>query len=364
MNVSKLQQPLAITMWDFSWLERRWPGAGYEDWDRALDELQERGYNAVRIDAFPHLISAGPKAVWRIKPVWPFHDWGACGSVDVQVQPHLNQFIGKCAERNILVALSTWNREDETQRRMLIGTPAIHAEMWRKTLATIEEAGLLDHILYVDLCNEWNGWAPFFRQGPDGKLNDWRTPASRAWMREAIERLRTAYPQLSYCFSFSEHLFEPGTEGDLSFMDLLEPHVWMSKDTTFYSQIGFEWNSFSLDEYKPVIEFAERLYREDPAHWQNELTRLIGLLGRFSEKTNLPLATTECWAIVNYRDWPRLDWGWVKELCAFGVEQAIKTRRWFAMATSNFCGPQFAGMWRDVEWHQRLTHKIKAGGLQ
>ncbi len=44
-------RPRAITMWDFSWLERRWPGAGYEDWDQALDELAERGYDAVRIDA-------------------------------------------------------------------------------------------------------------------------------------------------------------------------------------------------------------------------------------------------------------------------------------------------------------------------
>ena len=26
--------PRAITMWDFSWLDRRWPGAGYEDWDK------------------------------------------------------------------------------------------------------------------------------------------------------------------------------------------------------------------------------------------------------------------------------------------------------------------------------------------
>ena len=34
-----IQHPLALTMWDFSWLERRWPGAGYEDWDLALDEL-------------------------------------------------------------------------------------------------------------------------------------------------------------------------------------------------------------------------------------------------------------------------------------------------------------------------------------
>ena len=37
------EHPFAITMWDFSWLERRWPGAGYENWDLALDELVERG---------------------------------------------------------------------------------------------------------------------------------------------------------------------------------------------------------------------------------------------------------------------------------------------------------------------------------
>lgn len=29
--------PLAITMWDFSWIERRWDGAGFEDWNAALE---------------------------------------------------------------------------------------------------------------------------------------------------------------------------------------------------------------------------------------------------------------------------------------------------------------------------------------
>ena len=33
-----------ITMWDFSWLDWRLPGAGCEDWDVALRELAERGY--------------------------------------------------------------------------------------------------------------------------------------------------------------------------------------------------------------------------------------------------------------------------------------------------------------------------------
>src|ERR1700709_2850137 len=72
-GAQKPPRPLAIAMWDFSWLERRWPGGGYENWNRALDELVERGYNAVRIDAFPHLVSAGPRRAWELVPVWTQH---------------------------------------------------------------------------------------------------------------------------------------------------------------------------------------------------------------------------------------------------------------------------------------------------
>lgn len=31
-NLFHTTHPLAITMWEFSWLERCWLGAGYEDW--------------------------------------------------------------------------------------------------------------------------------------------------------------------------------------------------------------------------------------------------------------------------------------------------------------------------------------------
>ena len=48
--------PLAITMWDFSWIERRWDGAGFEDWNAALDGVKERGYDAVCIDALYAII--------------------------------------------------------------------------------------------------------------------------------------------------------------------------------------------------------------------------------------------------------------------------------------------------------------------
>jgi hypothetical protein len=67
--------------------------------------------------------------------------------------------------------------------------------------------------------------------------------------------------------------------------------------------------------------------------------------------------------VVDYKDWPLLNWGWIKELCEAGVRRAAATGRWSAMATSNFCGPQFVGIWRDVDWHRRLTDVIHQAKL-
>src|SRR5258708_7496031 len=145
-----LSHPLAIAMWDFSWLERRWTGAGYEDWDLALDDLKRRGYDAVRIDAFPHLLAADPEKERELIPCWNQEMWGSPAINRVRVQPHLNEFISKCAERDILVAFSTWWREDSDNIRMRIKTPRDLAEVWRKTLDNIAKANPLDRILYVD----------------------------------------------------------------------------------------------------------------------------------------------------------------------------------------------------------------------
>ncbi|MBK8880865.1 MAG: hypothetical protein IPN67_00335 [Bacteroidales bacterium] len=47
---------LTIAMWDFSWMFMHYPGGAFEDFDKATDELLERGFNTIRIDAFPLII--------------------------------------------------------------------------------------------------------------------------------------------------------------------------------------------------------------------------------------------------------------------------------------------------------------------
>lgn len=347
-------RPLPITMWDFSWLERRWPGAGYEDWDQALDELKLRGYEAVRIDPYPHLLALDPKRRWEIRPEWSTQDWGSQSLNWVQIQPALNEFIEKCAARDIWVALSTWFQEDTTERFRWIKQPEDLGKAWQATLDSISAAGLLGNILYVDLVNEWpiDPWTLFLTKA---QREDSRE--LHRWTTGAIGFLRQHYPRLSY--TFSGFMVENPTARDTEGFDLLDLHIWMAQ-SSFNGEVGYAFERFDGKGYENIVKNAERVYRARPKHWQGELRRFIQLAAAESRARRLPLVTTECWGIIDYKDWPGLDWGWVKELCELGTLEAARTGRWVAIATSNFAGPQFRGMWRDVAWHQRLTDAIRA----
>jgi hypothetical protein len=359
-------KPLAITMWDFSWLERRWSGAGYEDWDKVLDELIERGYNAVRIDAFPHLVADDPFKEWTLLPVWDQQVWGSPAINKIIVHPSLNNFISKCKVRKIKVGLSSWYREDSDNIRMKINTPEKMANNWIKVLEMLDKDNLLDAVLYVDLCNEWPGdlWAPYFKNDPN-IWGYWHTEKSMAWINTALSIMKKAYPEIPFLFSFDNMRYEYYPEMNPP-IDIAEHHLWMVKQNNeeFYKIVGYKYERFSPQGYVNVVEHAEKLYRSKPDYWKELLVAGIKSLASNAAKANLPLITTECWGIVDYKDWPLLNWNWVKELCEVGTVAAASTGQWIAIATSNFCGPQFAGMWRDVEWHKKLTDIIKSSSVK
>ncbi|HTW79090.1 MAG TPA: cellulase-like family protein [Terracidiphilus sp.] len=358
------RHPRAITMWEFSWIERRWPGAGYEDWDQALDALVERGYDAVRIDPFPHLLATDPDRSWTLLPEWNTQLWGSPDVNRITLMPALTDFLTRCRARGIRVGLSTWYRQDQDNTRMQIAGPGVQAAQWIRTLDIIRTAGLLDTILYTDLCNEWPGidWAPFVT--PRMSYGDWRRPESLAWMHSAIALVREQYPAIPLFYSFSGG-FSPSDAPKLTDLDLLDPHIWMTQqnDGEFYRLVGYNYERFDPRGYTNLSLKADDTYRARPAYWLNLLTQAIDSTAASARQLQIPLITTECWAIVDYKDWPLLKWDWVKDLCALGVKRAAGSGQWLAVATSNFCGPQFVGMWRDKEWHQRQTQIIKSAQI-
>jgi hypothetical protein len=357
-------------MWDFSWIERRWPGAGYEDWPLILDELRERGYDAIRLDAFPHLIATAEEKEWTLIPVWYVQDWGSPATNKIRrIRPLLHEFIALCKERDIKIGLSSWYREDADNTRMKITSAKVMAEQWIKVIGGIKSAGLLDTILYVDLCNEWPGdlWAPYFKNDPpELTWGGWHTETSINWMRESCEIVRKSFPDLPIGYSFEPRDPSKLAGKDLSWADYVEPHLWMAQanDGEFYKAAGYKYDRYTLDSYQSFVEKAEPIYRSKPDYWQNLLRQHIMKTADALKPHKQPLMTTECWGVVDFKDWPLLNWDWVKDLCRVGVETAAVTGQWVAIASSNFCGPQFKGMWRDVEWHRSITDFIKRSPVQ
>ncbi len=358
------KRPRAITMWDFSWLERRWPGAGYENWDKALDELAERGYDAVRIDAYPHLVAVDPKRQWLLKPEWLVQDWGSPSLTRVQVIPALYEFMAKCRDRGIKVGLSTWHREDADNLRMKIRGPEHLAENWDRTLDGVKQAGLMDTILYVDLNNEFPGpaWAPFLQ--PKQGYNDWPKPPAQEFMNKALAALRRSYGELPLMFSILEPK-EMLSKATVGAFDAVDFHFWMAQANggEFYKLAGYKYDRFTMESYHNMQLKGEATYRARPNYWRKLMLDGIAGIAEGGRRSGKPLVTTESWAVVDYKDAPLLDWGWVKDLTAEGTLAACRTGRWHAICTSNFCGPQFHGMWRDIAWHQRLTSAIKAAPI-
>lgn len=360
MRITGTENPIAIAMWDFSWLERRWTGGGYEDWDVVLEQLKDRCYDAVRIDAYPYLVSSDPNREWELTPnPMPENEWGSPGRCRVKMIPYLTDFIRKCSEFNIDVGLSTWFREDSENTRMDIESPDDLGEIWIDTVQKIEDEELLDSILYVDLCNEFphENWAPFVDFGDEERAKSAETTSR--WIGESIDAVREVFPNLDYCFSFT-HPYGDWSDTDVSAMDLLELHIWMDQSSDFNEKVGKPMTA-GREYYESLAENGREIYSQSSDHWKDQLKESLDLAVRWSKRDQKPIVTTEGWAVVFYRDWPGLDWDWVKELCEFGVKEAIDSGRWIAACSSNFCGPQFRGMWEDVEWHREITNYIHGG---
>ncbi|MBE2239559.1 MAG: hypothetical protein IAE81_17350 [Caldilineaceae bacterium] len=385
----------AVTMWEYSWLVQReglktrspvfGPEDEYRDWDKVLDELVERGYNCIRIDAHPHLIAAGPagerQETFIMLPIADNFMWGNHEPVVINPRQGLIEFMGKCKERGIYIGLSSWYNDDETHRKLTIASPEDYARIWKETLDALNDADLLDLVVWVDICNEFPlpVWTPaVFADifGPLPENEDVMAAMAQPWQESAVKRfneylndtissLRTAYPNLKYTFSLTSFGVENIVQkADLSAFDVLEPHIWTTDDMEWAQASGM-WESQEGDPQKSLRRFVEQvraLYPESRERCRQILDHYTGLWADLARRNDIPLITTEAWTMIFYEDispdGTEGEWEWFKEIAEIGVQLAI-AKGWQGICTSNFCQPHFEGMWRDVAWHRRMTSLIR-----
>lgn len=382
------RKPLAIAMWDFSWLQRHHRLGEFENWDRTLDELVDRGYNAIRMDCMPHLVA--PDAQGQVteeylfvKESWKPTLWGNNYTVRVRPREALLEFLPKCYDRGIHVGLATWFHGPV--KRFTTEDGLYMA--WSGTLEFLKQHGMLEKVLYVDVLNEYPFWHGFqwLKQnlqnradlqkyqaehpdvhipdmqdvGKAAKFNPLQKEFLNSYLTGQLKRLKAKWPDLDFFASLDSGM--PLDVIDLSAFDALDYHIWFHHNPEVakagVSTIGSMANDNDFEKAYANLKSFWHQNRERMIEWMSGQMRSIAGCAR---KRGIPCGNTEGWGPIMWLDHPALDWEWVKECGDIGVDLALSNGYKF-ICTSNFTHPQFPGLWRDVRWHRRLTSRIRSG---
>jgi len=366
-------------MWDFSWLLRRaGDEAEYADVDRVLDELADRGYDVVRVDAFPHWVAAdrngGHSETITSLPQDERCMWGNHAAVEVHPRSALLDLLSGLRQRGLQAGLSTWFTADATGRADEVESPGDLARIWLETLDIVSEAGLLDTVAYVDLCNEWPRFAPgvmraVSRDGhwPDAPFTDGQLRVLDTYQSSlaAVKRRHPGIPlTLSYTLDGDR---TPRTTNMMRLatrsFDLADVHLWATANCSMCSE-ETGWTSGCMGD-RALLGRHEKLVRSRYAArrdaYLSELAALLDLWARWAAERRLPLWTTEGWSSVFWDPalvdgWP--GWEYVMDVGERAVGLALE-RGWQGICTSNFSQPHHRELWSDVVWHRRLTARIR-----
>lgn len=403
MTLNELKKPLAIAMWDSSWLRRRYEGGGFESFDRALDELLERGYNAVRIDPFPHMIANAPDGTNAERFLDPpsvthrvgFAAWGSPWTVYIYPRRDVVEFLRKCEARGIRVLLSTWLKPTAEKRNELLWGKEDLVRIWDETLLFLKENDCLGPVIGVDVQNEI----------PYGACNTWlyrqmnalpRSPYEgrprsqeqiayyRAYFSDVIRELKMRWSELPISASLDHGTFMDGAENmDFSCYDFLDVHMWaenagsnflkprklyqklksFGEPETLYTYV----RSGYLDPHSRVagdIEFEEISKALHESWYQNRalceewLESRVATVSEIARRYGIPCGNTEGWGPIHWLEHPLVSWDMVKDAGIIGARLGKKYGYAFN-CQSNFCEPQFRSLWKDVDYHRSVTDLIR-----
>ena len=379
------EAPKAIAMWDFSWLLRHYRGGGFEDWDKALDELVYRGYNALRIDCFPQFIGQDDEGnadehFHLPKNGWHPTLWGNQYTINIEPHASLLTFIKKCSERSISLVLSSWFYGHGTQRNKKFTTAGGLIRAWDQTLQLLANNDLLDTVLYVDILNEyplWHGYQwlidelsargnskkgtfDFLNLSGVRQYNDQQILYYNDFINKVIGSLKKKWPDLRFMTSQTNTLNTPWQDLDISQFDVLDIHQWMVYNQSFSQYTGYFSNVHTL---KNDIQF-KKTYRLMNEYWSSHTSELIKWLAtsiierrQVAIERNIPLGCTEGWGSVIWMNHPDLDWTFIKEVGLIAATLGTENQYSFN-CSSNFTHPHFT-LWEDITWHKEVTSIIR-----
>ncbi|NEW83584.1 MAG: hypothetical protein GZ094_14630 [Mariniphaga sp.] len=380
---------LTIAMWDFSWMYMHYKGGAFENFDKVTDELLERGFNTVRIDAFPLLIAELTAINQEVTIAGdPLQNWGAT-DVDRKhkVINELLEFLQIARKKNINVILSTWNQgcKEFPEIKKGFTTTEKYWKAWEKVLSILKENKLLDVICYIDFDQEFPFFSPFApeidRLGQEKtvetasslqameaagrvsggfdklKWNPAQMTFVRNYMNGSLTHFQHLYPELRFTFSLTSY-WEEVRAMKLKSMDVLELHIWMTQSDRFNSRSGF--NELTKDrgthEYSDYMDRVTKTMKSVRPMLMKDMHNRLVFARAWSEEIGAPLTTTEAWGPWWHMDSKDMSWKWLYDWCEQGMDLAGQYGMW-GTTPWNYSHPYWEN-WKNIQWYKKVNSKF------
>ena len=379
---------LTIAMWCLSWIWGHYKGGSYEDFDKATDELLERGFNTIRIECFPQIIGELSDEDCEITlPAQPLATWGVSDrTVRHKIIKELVEIMELCKRKGIYVILSTWCFACIEFPSDIIRKNSVERYLtnWEKTLSILKDKNLLDNVVYVDLDQEFPFFSPFQRDivflGGEIDVNVPSMAAAmeeagrqvlsegliwnsaqlrfvRDLMRSSIIRMQYKFPELRFTFSLTQLWNEVKTLG-LTCFDVLELHFFISSNNlgdrfmarTGFTQLEKDRENRSYSDYQDRIDKTFKAVRP---MLLGEMHNQLEFAQRWGREAAAPVVNTESWGPWWHMDHKDLDWGWLRAWCAECNALAAGYGLW-GTTPWNFCHPYWEN-WKDVKWYREVN---------
>ena len=375
-------------MWDFSWLKSHYPGGPFQDWDKSTDELLERRFNTVRIDAFP--LSIGVLKTLddeTTMPAAPLDNWGFSDRDRKHaVARDLVEFIRIAKRKKLHVILSTWNlvlNERPDLKGRVAANRELYRRAWSRTLDLLGDKDLLDAILYVDLDQEFPHFSPYgdelkalrtavkpaasAQAAMEEAGQSGRGPGKMAWtpaqlqyveklFRDMLSYFQSKYPMLRFTYSLTS-FFKEVRSLELQLFDVLELHLWIHSPR-FDNRTGF--NTLTKDrgarDYKDYAARLRSTMDSVRPMLLQEMHNRLAFAKEWGREAAAPVVTTEAWGPWWHMDSPDLDWQWLKDWCAESMGLAGQYGFW-GTTPWNYSHPYWKN-WSDVAWYQQVNDKF------
>lgn len=323
-----LPPKLSISFWYHNWLSATLPGGPYEDLERCVKGMKERGFNTARVGVgltYAFRLDGRPRGPMAFEA--PVPGYGATafaghgGRQDVlECLIHLLELARR---HNVWIILTSWEYQDSA----CVGEPAIRAqlasvpkerrflylaEQHDRLLTILKAKRLTERLAFVEIHNE-----PEYSDVPQGA-------EGRRQHEEAITMLRARHPDILVSADFASHDYSIVPDNTQVF----DQHIYAGASWHLDGLYGQTAASKEVDPTNPrAFEPLRRVLKEDIIPMTDYLAA-AGKVGREDVKAseawkrmlwlweNIDVAKWDHWVAESFPRWRDRIWGNAQKLFA------------------------------------------------